>query len=105
MKTKRVLSYSLITLVRMAFVLGSALTWVQPAAAAPVVFRVDSVGNITADGTPIRIKGGSWFGLQGRHEPSTDSTNPSGAPMEQYMGNVFWNSTTRTYDQDITELK
>jgi endoglucanase len=25
--------------------------------------------------------------------------------MEQYMGNVFWNSTTRTYDQDIAEFK
>jgi endoglucanase len=75
------------------------------AAGAPVVFRVDANGNITANGTPIRVKGGSWFGLQGRHEPSTDATNPSGAPMEQYMGNVFWNSTTRTYDQDIAEFK
>lgn len=78
----------------------------KPASAAsPTVFRVDSKGNITANGVAIRIKGGSWFGLQGRHEPSNDSTNPSGAPLEQYMGNVFWNPTSRTYDQDIAEFK
>jgi endoglucanase len=69
------------------------------------VFRVDANGNITANGTAFRIKGGSWFGLQGRHEPSTDSVNPGGAPLEQYMGNVFWNPTTRTYVQDVNEFK
>src|SRR5512140_1694026 len=75
------------------------------AAGSPVVFRVDSNGNITANGVAIRIKGGSWFGLQGRHEPSNDQTNPSGAPLEQYMGNVFWASSSRTYDQDIADFK
>ena len=75
------------------------------AAGTPVVFRVDSVGNITANGTPIRIKGASWFGLEGRYEISTDSVNPRGAPMEQYMGNVFWAPSGRTYDQDISEFK
>jgi hypothetical protein len=75
------------------------------AAGTPVVFRVDSTGNITANGVAIRIKGGSWFGLQGRHEPSNDATNPSGAPMEQYMGNVFWNPSTRTYTGDVAEFK
>jgi endoglucanase len=75
------------------------------AAGTPVVFRVDSAGNITANGTAFRVKGGSWFGLQGRHEPSTDATNPSGAPLEQYMGNVFWASSSRTYAQDASEFK
>jgi len=84
--------------------LGFTTSPVQ-AAGTPVVFRVDSTGQITANGTAIRIKGGSWFGLQGRHEPSNDATNPSGAPMEQYMGNVFWNPTTRTYVQDVNEFK
>jgi aryl-phospho-beta-D-glucosidase BglC (GH1 family) len=69
------------------------------------VWRVDANGNITKDGVIFRIKGASWFGLEGRHEPSTDQTNPSGAPMEQYMGNVFWMPSSRTYDQDITEFK
>ena len=69
------------------------------------MFRVDSAGNITANGTAIRIKGGSWFGLEGRYELSTDPTNPSGAPMEQYMGNVFWAPSGRTYVQDINEFK
>jgi endoglucanase len=75
------------------------------AAGTPTVFRVDASGNITANGTAIRIKGGSWFGLQGRHEPSTDQTNPSGAPLEQYMGNVFWASSSRTYAGDAAEFK
>ena len=75
------------------------------AAGTPVVFRVDANGNITANGIPFRVKGGSWFGLQGRHEPSNDQTNPSGAPLEQYIGNVFWNSTSRTYEQDAAEFK
>src|ERR1051325_5316329 len=75
------------------------------AQSAPVVFRVDANGNITANGVAIRIKGASWFGLQGRHEPSNDSTNPSGAPLEQYMGNVFWNPSSRTYVQDVNEFK
>jgi hypothetical protein len=75
------------------------------AAGTPIVFRVDANGNLTANGVAFRVKGGSWFGLQGRHEPSTDSTNPSGAPMEQYMGNVFWNPSTRTYAQDVAEFK
>jgi aryl-phospho-beta-D-glucosidase BglC (GH1 family) len=75
------------------------------AAGTPTLFRVDSTGQITANGTAIRIKGGSWFGLEGRYELSTDPTNPSGAPMEQYMGNVFWAPSGRTYVQDINEFK
>jgi aryl-phospho-beta-D-glucosidase BglC (GH1 family) len=75
------------------------------AASTPTVFRVDSTGQLTANGVPFRVKGGSWFGLEGRQEAPSDSTNPGGAPMEQYMGNVFWNSTTRTYTGDIAEFK
>jgi endoglucanase len=73
--------------------------------AAPAVFRVDAQGNITKDGVIFHVHGGSWFGLQGRHEPSNDQTNPSGAPMEQYMGNVFWQPSSRTYEQDVAEFK
>jgi endoglucanase len=69
------------------------------------VWRVDANGNITKDGVVFHIHGGSWFGLEGRHEPSNDSTNPSGAPMEQYMGNVFWAPSGRTYMQDVNEFK
>ncbi len=69
------------------------------------VWRVDAQGNITKDGVIFRVKGGSWFGLEGRHEPSNDPTNPSGAPMEQYMGNVFWAPSSRTYAQDAAEFK
>src|SRR5262245_46664013 len=69
--------------------LGIALKGVS-AQTSPAVFRVDAQGRITKNGVVYPIHGGSWFGLQGRHEPSNDSVNPSGAPMEQYMGNVFW---------------
>jgi aryl-phospho-beta-D-glucosidase BglC (GH1 family) len=68
-------------------------------------FRVDAAGNITKNGALFRVKGGSWFGLQGRYEPASDAANPRGAPMEQYMGNVFWAPTSRTYDIDIAEMK
>jgi aryl-phospho-beta-D-glucosidase BglC (GH1 family) len=49
---------------------------------------------------------GSWFGLEGRHEPSDDETNPSGAPMELYIGNTFWgNDHSRTIETDMQEMK
>jgi len=69
------------------------------------VWRVDAQGNITKDNVIFRVHGGSWFGLEGRHEPSNDPDNPSGAPMEQYIGNVFWAPSSRTYAQDAAEFK
>lgn len=69
------------------------------------VWAVDAKGNITLNNTVFRIKGGSWFGLEGRHEPSDDATNPSGAPMEQYIGNMFWSESGRTLEKDATEIK
>jgi len=69
------------------------------------VWRVDAQGYFTKVSVIFRVKGGSWFGLEGRHEPSNDQTNPSGAPMEQYMGNVFWAPSSRTYAQDAAEFK
>lgn len=51
---------------------------------------------------------GSWFGLEGRHEPSDDPNNPSGAPMELYIGNTFWangsQGTGRTIEQTMQEI-
>jgi endoglucanase len=71
-------------------------------------FRVDATGNITKNGTILPVKCGNWFGLEGRHEPSNDPTNPSGAPMELYMGNTFWANggagTGRTIQQTMTEI-
>jgi aryl-phospho-beta-D-glucosidase BglC (GH1 family) len=78
---------------------------IRPAAAqTQAQFRVDANGNVTKNGQLFRVKGGSWFGLQGRYEPASDTANPRGAPMEQYMGNVFWAPTSRTYDGDIAEM-
>jgi hypothetical protein len=72
------------------------------------VWRVNPAGRITRNGTVFPVRCGNWFGLEGRHEPSNDSTNPSGAPMEQYIGNTFWANggagTGRTIQQTMTEI-
>ena len=68
-------------------------------------WAVDAKGHITLNGQVFRIKGGSWFGLEGRAEQSSDATNPRGAPMEMYMGNVFWASSSRTLASDAQEIK
>jgi aryl-phospho-beta-D-glucosidase BglC (GH1 family) len=72
------------------------------------VFRVNAQGRITKNGTVFPVRCGSWFGLEGRHEPSNDPTNPSGAPMEQYIGNTFWanggSGTGRTIQQTMQEI-
>ena len=81
-----------------------ALTICATAQAANV-WEVDGNGNITLNGSIFRVKGGSWFGLEGRAEASTDATNPRGSPMELYVGNVFWASTNRTLTGDAAEIK
>jgi aryl-phospho-beta-D-glucosidase BglC (GH1 family) len=72
------------------------------------VFRVNSAGRITKNGTVFPVHCGSWFGLEGRHEPSTDPINPSGAAMEQYIGNTNYANggagTGRTIQQTMTEI-
>ncbi len=78
---------------------------IQPDIQAANEWAVDSKGNITLNGTPFRVKGGSWFGLEGRSELASDEKNPGGAPMELYMGNVFWSSSDRTLASDATEIK
>jgi len=75
------------------------------AAQAANTFAVDANGNITLNGTIFRVKGGNWFGLEGRYEISNDANNPRGAPMEIYMGNVWWASSSRTLASDATEFK
>ena len=64
---------------KVLFLLGAILLLVSPVFAAD--WSVDDNGNITTDGQAYQIKGGSWFALEGRHEPSNDANNPSGAPM------------------------
>ncbi len=66
---------------------------------------VDSKGNITLNGAIFRVKGGAWFGLEGRQELPSDAVNPGGAPMELYMGNVFWSPSSRTIAADAVEIK
>ena len=72
------------------------------------VFRVNSSGRITKNGTVFPVRCGSWFGLEGRHEPSDDPVNPSGAAMEQYIGNTSWvnggQGSGRTIAQTMSEI-
>jgi len=68
-------------------------------------WAVDAKGNITLNGSVFRVKGGSWFGLEGRHEPSNDPSNPSGAPLELYIGNMHWSPSGRTLTKDAAEIK
>jgi endoglucanase len=75
------------------------------AVSAANAWLVDTNGNITLNGAIFHVKGGSWFGLEGRYEISTDPNNPRGAPMELYMGNVFWAPSNRTYAGDAAEIK
>lgn len=84
-----------------AFIALNVCTAVQ----AENVWAVNSVGDICLNGVPYRIKGGSWFGLEGRAEQSSDATNPRGAPMELYIGNVFWSSSSRTIAGDAAQIK
>jgi endoglucanase len=89
-----------------AILIGAILTLlIGNAAQAANVWAVDATGNITLNGSVFRIKGGSWFGLEGRAEESTDSKNPRGSPMEMYLGNVFWAPSTRTLASDAAEIK
>lgn len=81
-----------------------ALT-ISTAARAVNMWEVNSNGDITLNGSVFRIKGGSWFGLEGRSELPDDEKNPRGAPMEMYIGNVFWNESSRTLAKDAQEIK
>ncbi len=92
--------------VKKAAVHAALLTLLASSAAlAANEWAVDAKGNITLNGTAFRIKGGSWFGLEGRHEPPSDSKNPAGAPMEMYLGNMLWSVTDRTLAKDAVEIK
>lgn len=68
------------------------------------VWAVDEKGNITLNGEIFRVKGGSWFGLEGRNEVPNDEKNPNGAPMEMFIGNVWWNPSSRTIEGDAKEI-
>ncbi|WP_370980990.1 cellulase family glycosylhydrolase [Agaribacterium sp. ZY112] len=66
-------------------------------------YRVDATGNITKNGDIMPMQCGNWFGLEGRHEPSNDSVNPSGAPMELYVGNTFWTNGSAGSGRDMQQ--
>lgn len=62
-------------------------------------FRVNSQGQILKNGRVQPIRCGNWFGLEGQHEED------GGAPMELYIGNMWWDNTGRTIASDMSEIK
>jgi aryl-phospho-beta-D-glucosidase BglC (GH1 family) len=87
---------------------GSIIVTRNATSTANALFRVGANGRITKNGQHFPVRCGSWFGLEGRHEPPDDPTNPGGAPMEQYVGNTFWannnQGTGRTIAQTMQEI-
>ncbi|HSC66207.1 MAG TPA: cellulase family glycosylhydrolase [Cellvibrio sp.] len=69
------------------------------------VFNIDGSGNITKNGEVFPVRCGNWFGLEGQHEPKDAENNADGAPMELYVGNMWWANTGRTIQQTMTEIK
>lgn len=67
-------------------------------------FRVNSAGKITKDGQVMPIHCGAWFGLEGQHEPPDAENNANGAPMELYVGNMWWRPSGRTIQDTMEEI-
>ncbi|MDZ7923308.1 MAG: cellulase family glycosylhydrolase [Marinagarivorans sp.] len=63
------------------------------------IFRVNPQGKVTKNGQVMPVRCGNWFGLEGQHEEA------GGAPMELYIGNMWWDNTGRTLDKDMAEIK
>lgn len=73
-----------------------------------VPFRIDESGNVTKAGEILPMNCVSWFGLEGQHEPKDAANNADGAPMELYMGNMWWanesEGTGRTIESTMEEI-
>ena len=71
-------------------------------------FRIDELGNLTKSGEVLPMNCVNWFGLEGQHEPKDAANNADGAPMELYMGNMWWanesQGTGRTVEQTMEEI-
>lgn len=68
------------------------------------VFRVDETGQITQNGDAFPVQCSAWFGLEGQHEPADAENNADGAPMELYVGNMWWVDSGRTIQQTMDEI-
>lgn len=71
----------------------------------PGRFRTSDQGEITVDGQPFKARCGNWFGLEGQHEPKDAEANPNGAPLELYIGNMWWVDSGRTIETTMKEIK
>jgi len=54
---------------------------------------------VTKDGSVLPVRCGNWFGLEGKHEESGP------APMELYIGNMFYAKSNRTIESNMKEIK
>jgi endoglucanase len=51
------------------------------------------------------VRCGNWFGLEGQHEPKDADSNADGAPLELYIGNMWWVDSGRDIAQTMDEIK
>lgn len=71
----------------------------------PGRFRVNAQGQITEQNQVFPVRCGNWFGLEGQHEPKDAESNADGAPLELYIGNMWWVESGRDIDQTMREIK
>ena len=71
----------------------------------PGIYRTGDEGEITIDGQPFKARCGNWFGLEGQHEPRDAEANANGAPLELYIGNMWWVDSGRTIETTMDEIK
>ncbi len=80
----------------------------DPVSGGEGMFRVNSSGQITKNGQAFPLQCGNWFGLEGQHEPNNAEKNAGGAPLELYVGNMWWanggQGTGRTIEQTMKEI-
>lgn len=76
-----------------------------PDSGVPGRYRVNAQGRITENGTVFPARCGNWFGLEGQHEPADAESNAGGAPLELYIGNMWWVDSGRTITQTMDEIK
>ena len=71
----------------------------------PGKYRTSPEGELTIDGQPFKARCGNWFGLEGQHEPKDAEANANGAPLELYIGNMWWVDSGRTIETTMDEIK
>ncbi|HEY7771845.1 MAG TPA: cellulase family glycosylhydrolase [Marinagarivorans sp.] len=82
---------------------SSSAPFTPPQSGTNGIFRVKD-GVVMKNGQPLDVRCGNWFGLEGQHEPQ-DAEHPGAAPLELYIGNMWWKETGRNMSLTMQEIK